>query len=130
VDAYIELIKKKKNIFGFICQGNYWLDIGTRENYLRVHKDILVHKKDILCDLTKPEKPFFIGKDTVVSKNAKLSGFVSIGKNCLIKDNVKLENCVVFNDTVVNNGKAYTNCIISNDFNVCSHSNEGKKTGM
>ncbi len=118
-DAYAEVIKAERRIFGFISQGNYWLDMGTKENYLKVHKDILVDKKDILCDLTKPEKPFFIGKDSVVSKNAKLSGFVSIGKNCIIGDDVKLENCVIFDDTVVDNGKAYENCIMSNDFNAC-----------
>ncbi|TES91501.1 MAG: NDP-sugar synthase [Candidatus Cloacimonadota bacterium] len=116
VDAYVELIRMEKNIFGFVCGNNYWLDIGTKENYLLVHKDILLESKNILCNFSLSSSPFFVDKGSQVSKKAQLSGFVSIGRNSLIGDNVQLENCVIFDNTVIDDGKNYRNCIISKDF--------------
>lgn len=118
VDAYLEIIKEKGKIFGYESKGGYWLDMGTKEKYLQVHRDILLDKKEVLPDFAIPSTPFFIGKGTEVSETAELSGFVSIGKNCIIEDKVRLENCVVLDDTVIDSGKAYVNCIISNDFKV------------
>jgi NDP-sugar pyrophosphorylase family protein len=119
VDAYLELIKEEGAIFGYKCTDGYWLDIGTKEKYLQVHRNILGDKKEVLPDFTIPSSPFFIGKGTEVSETAELSGFVSIGRNCFIGDSVRLENCVVLGDTVIDNGKEYENCIILNDCNAC-----------
>lgn len=115
VDAYLELIKGEEKIFGYGYGDGYWLDMGTKEKYLQVHRDILVDKREVLPDFAIPSTPFFIGKGTEVSKTAKLSGFVSIGKNCVIGEDVNLEDCVVLDDAVIDSGKAYVNCIISND---------------
>ena len=70
----------------------------------------------MLYDFSLPATPFFIGKESLVSKKTELSGFVSIGKKCFIGDDVRLENCVIFDNTVIDDGKTYNNCIISNDF--------------
>ena len=116
IDTYTNLITEGEDIFGFICRDNYWIDIGTKENYLLVHKKILLERKKILSNFILPDTPFFVGAASNVSKKAKLSGFVSIGKDCSIGDCVQLSNCVVFDNTVINSGKSFSNCIISNDF--------------
>ena len=116
IDTYVHLIKQGENIFGFICRNSYWSDIGTKEDYLRVHNEILKGKKNVLCNFSLPESPFFIGKTSRISKKATLSGFVSIGKRCFIGDDVRLENCVIFDNTTIDDGKMYNNCILSNDF--------------
>ncbi|MCK4585425.1 NDP-sugar synthase [candidate division WOR-3 bacterium] len=116
IDTFASLITEGENIFGFVCRNNYWSDIGTKEKYLLVHKEILIDRKYMLYDFSLPATPFFIGKESLVSKKTELSGFVSIGENCYIGDTVRLENCVIFDNTILDDGKTYKNCIISKDF--------------
>ena len=119
IEAYEWLIKDGKNIYGFVSHGSYWRDIGTKKNYLQVHRDVLIKGKNIFDRQDKIKRPFFIGKNSIVNKDIKLSGFVSIGENCTLGTNSKLENCIVFDDTQIKKDSIYKNCIISNKFQVC-----------
>ena len=84
----------------------YWLDIGTPEKYLQVHRDLLSGK----CCEYDPEgrRKGMIGEGTFIHPTAQLTGPVVIGPGCKIGPGVKLigpavigPNCELMEDCVV-----------------------------
>lgn len=116
VDTYASMIEKGKPLYGFESKGHYWLDIGTKEKYLRVHRDILVDKQTPFRGIQRIGSGVFIGTDSWVSEKARLSGFISIGANCSVEAGVHLENCVVLDNTHVQEEDFLTNAVIAPEF--------------
>lgn len=98
IPVYQELIKKRC-IRGYVSIGHFWSDIGTPERYLEVHKFILSGKERFF--LTPYKNNLCVGENSIISPTAKLKGFMSIGKNCNIKDYVVLEDCVVWDSVTI-----------------------------
>jgi mannose-1-phosphate guanylyltransferase len=83
---------------------NYWMDTGTPENYLQLHRDLLSGKYDGY----KPENDVTTGTGCKIHASAKFKGKVIIGDNCVITSGVKLTgpvvlgpNCKIGKDTTV-----------------------------
>ena len=70
---------------------NYWMDTGTPENYLQLHRDLLSGKYDDY----KPENDVTIGKRCKIHTSVKFQNKVVIGDNCIIDSGVKLTGPVV-----------------------------------
>jgi NDP-sugar pyrophosphorylase family protein len=94
-DVFKELIKRKE-LFGYLSSDQYWREIGTVPDYLDVHRDLLVERTPVLMESDLPAFSIYIGQGSRVSRMARLSGFVSIGRDCIIEDGVSLEDCVVW----------------------------------
>ncbi len=115
---YIELIKShQESLKGYVSKSHYWKDIGTLGSYLDAHRDILVEGISPLsvgdrhaCPL--PRGSIYIGNSSIVSPLAKLTGFVSIGRNCVIEQEVELENCIVWDNVIVHKGKIVKNEVL------------------
>ncbi len=120
IDAYIELIKSRAgSLKGYISKTHYWKDIGLLENYLGAHHDILVEQINALSERnvgaycnTPLSKNIYIGENSTVSPFANLTGFVSIGKNCTIEEGTQLENCVIWDNVIVNKGEIAKNKVL------------------
>ena len=70
---------------------NYWMDTGTPENYLQLHRDLLSGKYDDY----KPENDVTIGKRCKIHPTVKFQNKVVIGDNCINDSGVKLTGPVV-----------------------------------
>jgi NDP-sugar pyrophosphorylase family protein len=125
LDMYVEIVRNRERVFGFVYEDRYWRDIGTKEKYLRVHKDILIDRKKVLVDFTLPRSSVFIERSAAVTATAHLKGFVSIGKRCILGDRVSLEDCVVLEGTILDEEREYKNCILSNSFIATVDQNDG-----
>jgi mannose-1-phosphate guanylyltransferase len=116
VDIYASLIERGKSIYGFETRGHYWLDIGTKQKYLLVHRNILIDRMKPLKRLPDVDSAVFIGEDSRVSAEVSLSGFVSIGNHCSVEAGIRLENCVLFDDTHLVDASTYTDSVLSPEF--------------
>ena len=83
---------------------NYWMDTGTPENYLQLHRDLLSGKYDSY----KTENDVCIGKGSKVHTTVKFKGKVIIGDNCKIASGAKFTgpvvigpNCKIGEDTAI-----------------------------
>jgi mannose-1-phosphate guanylyltransferase/phosphomannomutase len=116
IDIHASLIQKGEPIYGFESTGHYWLDIGTREKYLRVHRDILGGKALFPGVHPLPRSSIYIGDGSHVHEHAELSGFVSIGRNCSIGEGVRLKDCVVFDNTQLKDKRSYADRVLAPEF--------------
>lgn len=71
----------------------YWLDIGTPEKYLQVHRDLLGGKSKLYSPAS--DKGVLIGEKSKVHRTAQIQGPVMVGANCSIGPRVKLTGPVV-----------------------------------
>lgn len=111
IEVYQTLIDNDEPISGVPIQGA-WYDIGTHKRYWQVHHDIL--NKKIKIKEVKVNYHHYVHPTSDV-KTKDLSGFVSIGANCFISENVTLNNTVVFNNSRIQEGN-FSNCLLSDKF--------------
>lgn len=103
VDVIKDLVKDGGKAFGYkTFKNDYWLDIGTPEKLLQGN----------IYHLKKQGNSFLEGENTEISGDAVISGYVSIGKKCIIKSGVKLHNVVLLDNTIVEKNVSKRNCIL------------------
>jgi len=84
----------------------YWLDMGTPEKYLQLHRDLLSGKSGHYTPAT--DREVLIGRQCSVHPTAQINGPVVIGDNCTIGENTRLtgpvvigNGCTILEDTVI-----------------------------
>jgi mannose-1-phosphate guanylyltransferase len=109
------ILNKKEKVKGFVEHNYYWHDIGTIEDYYKVHREIILEKKAKLKYLPSFSGTTYLGEATVIEEGVSLQGFCSIGKNCLIKKGAYLENCIIWDNTTIEEKERLKDCIKSRE---------------
>jgi mannose-1-phosphate guanylyltransferase len=101
------LLARGEPVYAY-SSSSYWIDIGTPEKYLKLHRDLLDRK-------TSPGQGIQIGKGSRVDPTCQMQGPVLIGDNCSLEQGVKLigpvvlgHKCVVMQDAVIQESIAWT----------------------
>ena len=113
IDLYDQLIKRKPgSIQGFIPHNAYWIDVGTPAAYLRIHRDLLLHRKADIPGHETWINGIHQGTGCTIDSTAHLDGFISLGEDCRVEANVSLKNCVVWDNSVIESGTQCKNGVI------------------
>ncbi|MFC2056179.1 sugar phosphate nucleotidyltransferase [Chloroflexota bacterium] len=90
----------------------YWIDMGTLEKYLQLHRDLLSGKSGQYA----PTEDLVIGEQSNIHPTAKITGSVVIGANCAIGQGVKLigpvvigDGCSILEDSLIENSVIWRN---------------------
>ena len=111
-DLFPKLLKARKRLFGYIAEG-YWQDIGSIEQYMKVHHDILRGMSDIKPEGFKLGGSVWVDGGANVDPQASLRGPIVIGKNAKIKAGARLRPyTVIGNNTVVKAGAFLSRTVI------------------
>ncbi|MRR11697.1 NDP-sugar synthase, partial [bacterium] len=112
------LMEKGHDLYGCVVDG-YWADVGSLENYVEVHRDILDGKAHIYVPGARTKDDVWvgtgadihpsaelspkvvIGANTRVRADAKIGPYTIIGDNCLIGLNAETEHAIIWNDSFV-----------------------------
>jgi mannose-1-phosphate guanylyltransferase len=91
---------------------NYWMDTGTPEKYLQLHRDLLVGR----CDGYSFEKDLTIGRGGNIHPSVQMQGRVIIGDNCTVGRGVRLagpvvigRDCTIGEDAVITDSVIWQN---------------------
>lgn len=109
ISLYLKLISRGMKVCGCRVENHYWLDIGTPDDYHRIHRDI--HQKKVwlsndLSQLSSQAKPPSIGKGTT------LDGYVCIGRNTTIGKDCTIRNSIIWDEVEIKDNLAIEECII------------------
>lgn len=91
----------------------YWNDIGTISQYKQSIQDVfngickIEHAKIVDTNLGS----YTAGK-TKIPSTVRFVGNNVVGSNCKLGEYIKLENCVVLDNSVINTGSELSNCVI------------------
>jgi NDP-sugar pyrophosphorylase family protein len=110
-----DLIARGDRVLGPVHRG-YWIDIGTPEKYLQVHRDIMDGRYTLPPFKGNPEMawvapsariepgarlqgPLFIDEGCVVKTGATIGPHTVLGKNCHVDENAVVSSSIVWPDT-------------------------------
>jgi mannose-1-phosphate guanylyltransferase len=114
---YPELLARGDRVTGFVHRG-YWIDIGTPEKYLQVHRDILGGEFPVDLGRAGPQggvvapsarvspqarlvPPFYIGPGCVVEAGAEVGPAASLVADVTVAEGARVRDSVVWRGTVV-----------------------------
>jgi len=103
LEAALSVYLKDNNIEAIEGRG-FFFDIDKPWHMLEANYYIV---NELTGKLTENK----LGKNSVISPNAKIKGFVQLGENSYIGDNVLIEgNLIVGDNTIIDNGAIFTGC--------------------
>jgi NDP-sugar pyrophosphorylase family protein len=109
------LIERGETFVAHIDQG-YWIDIGTPEKYVQVHRDIMDGRFRTAPFVDRPgtalvspdarieegavvDAPCFIAPGAVVKAGARIGAYSVIGRHCHIEEQAVIDGAVLWADT-------------------------------
>ncbi len=116
------LLDQGKPIYGYPSSG-YWMDTGTPEKYLQLHRDLLSGKSSQYVPALPGE--VVIGEQSYIHPTAQIKGPVMIGSNCTIERKVRLtgpvvigSGCQILSEAVVEESIIWRNTQIGQHVNL------------
>jgi len=106
------LIERSESFVAYVYRG-YWIDIGTPEKYMQVHRDIMdgryraapfagetsaawVSPDARVDEGVTLEGPCFIDADAVVKAGARIGPYSVIGRHCHIEEHAVIDRAIVW----------------------------------
>jgi mannose-1-phosphate guanylyltransferase len=126
--VFPSLIADGYTVLGFPSDA-YWMDVGTSERYMQLHRDILAGKLDGWLPDISHDGPIFgegsqiwedaaIGAGVVLGSGCRIGGRVVIngptvfGDACDVRDNARIDDSVVWSNSKIGSGAIVRNSII------------------
>lgn len=110
------VLLKERQINTFEIDG-YWSDIGTLAQYKMSTQDVF--RGDCMF-VHEPLKKTFDGAyiSETVYDNVRFIGNSTIGNGCKIGKNVTLENCILWDNVIIDDGVTLTNCVVASNSSI------------
>jgi mannose-1-phosphate guanylyltransferase len=125
-----QLLESGEPIYAYPSSA-YWMDIGTPEKYLQLHRDIMrgevkgyslvqgkVVKIGTGCNIhadTQLAGPVVIGNNCVINRGVKLFGPVVIGPGSTIAEDAVIETSILWHNGRIGTRVNLNECLVAND---------------
>jgi len=112
-DVFPRLLARGKDMYAVVIKGKYWCDIGTIEQYVQAHFDILEGSAQLALPGTESQPGVWLGDRVVVDQTARLMPPVVIGDGCTIGPQVEIgPGAVLGRDVRVGRGASVKRSVI------------------
>jgi mannose-1-phosphate guanylyltransferase len=111
IPILVEWIGQGGKLGGVVLDDGKWFNIGSRAEYLEVHR--IIEKERWKPDyVSTAEWPVQVAADAVVDPSARLSGFYSVGAACRVGAAAILENTILWPGAQIASRSHLRNCIV------------------
>jgi NDP-sugar pyrophosphorylase family protein len=107
----VDWIGQGGRIGGVVFDDGKWFNIGSRAEYLEVHR-IIQEERWKPDYVSTAEWPVQIAADAVVDPSARLSGYYSVGAGCRVGAAAMLENTILWPGAQITSRCHLRNCIV------------------
>ena len=113
IDLYRELALQGR--VGLLrVDGSFWRDIGTPEDYLQLHRELLETQTHLDIDSSDRRKGnWLVGEGVRLGNNVRLLGWGCLGRGVTVGDCVTLSDSVIWDQARIPEGDVVTETIIS-----------------
>ncbi len=134
-DLFPYLLKEGKPLYGCLVDG-YWCDVGSIEQYINVHHDILDRKVKVepmgvkmLEDIWLDEGsdihpsadlsgPIVIGSHVRIRAGAKIGPHTVVGNNVFISENAEVISTIVDDNTFIGAHAKLNSCVVGKNCDI------------
>ncbi len=102
VPIFCEMIRSAAKLGGIVIDEGHWWDLGSREHYLAVHRDLATSQPAPWIEATARVEP-----------KAQLLGATAIGAGARIGAGAVLRDCLIWDDAEVAPGAQLERCIVT-----------------
>ncbi len=126
-----DLLERGQRVCGYSSSA-YWVDIGTVEDYLRLHHDLLMGRAGLnvakqatsqsagchVHPTAEIQGPVLMGDGCYVGSHSRLIGPVVMGPGCTIGSHAVIEGAVLWQGVSLGAGVNLRNCILASNCQV------------
>jgi mannose-1-phosphate guanylyltransferase len=125
-----QLLEAGEQLFAFPSNA-YWMDIGTPEKYLKLHRDLMrgevkgyqvvqgkvvkIGQNCIISPETQIVGPAVIGNNCVISRGVKIFGPVVLGNGANLGEDTKIDSTIIWSNTRLGSKVTLSECLVAND---------------
>lgn len=110
VPVLADWIGQGGKIGGVVLDERDWFNIGSRSEYLSVHRHI-VEKKWRPDYLDTPDWPEEISRSSIVAPGARIEGACSVGDRCVVEEGSIIENSILWAGAKVSKESRLRGCV-------------------
>ena len=111
IPVLAEWIGQGGQIGGVVLQEGKWFNIGSRAEYLEVHR-VIQEERWRPAYVSEPEWPVQVAADAVVEPGVRFSGFHAVGAGCHVGADAFLENTILWPGAEIASRSRLCNCIV------------------
>jgi NDP-sugar pyrophosphorylase family protein len=111
IPIVVEWIGRGGKIGGVVLEDGKWFNIGSRAEYLEVHR-VIQEERWRPAYVSEPEWPVQISAGAAVEPGARLSGFYSVGAGCRVGADALVENTILWPGAQIASRCRLLNCIV------------------
>jgi mannose-1-phosphate guanylyltransferase len=146
------LVERGETFVAYVYNG-YWIDIGTPEKYVQVHRDIMdgrfeaapfdglpnrtwVSSDARLEDGATIDGPCFVDEGVLVKAGARIGPYSVVGRQCQIEEDARIDGAIIWQngrigrDAVIENAVLGRNCHIGRSAAVGAGAVLGDKSSL
>ncbi len=115
IECYKKLLKKGGTIRAYLAKDHFWTDMGTPEDYLKLHAGLLAREIPVYDELKEvlAETPFVGVDNASIAEDVKLLDWVCIGNGAAIKSAATLQRVIVWDGASVPAGSIIKDSIVT-----------------
>lgn len=99
-DIFPRMLAEGRPIYGYVME-EYWTDVGSLDQYRQAQYEMLNGMTRLPIAGTVLNENIWIGENTEIDPDARITGPVVIGANCRIKSGTTIEPDTVIGDNVL-----------------------------
>ena len=104
VPIFCEMLREHATLGGIVIDDGHWWDLGTRDQYLGVHRVI----SDFRFQISD-----WVDASAHISPSAKIEGATAIGAGARVGDGAHLRDCLIWENAEVAPGAQLDRCIVT-----------------
>jgi len=115
IECYRKLLEQGGSIRAHLATDHFWTDMGTPEDYLKLHADLLEQKIPVYEELDKvlAEAPFVGTQNASIAEDVKLKDWACIGKNATIEAGATVQRAVIWDGAQVPADRVIQDAIVT-----------------
>jgi mannose-1-phosphate guanylyltransferase len=112
IPILVDWISAKGQIGGVVLNDGNWFNIGSRRDYLSVHRTISERcwKPDYM---TPTNWPVEVAQSARIASTARLSGLSVIGEGCVIEDGANIQDSILWEAATIRSGAILQGCVVT-----------------
>jgi mannose-1-phosphate guanylyltransferase len=111
IPILVDWIREGGRIGGVVLEEGEWFNIGSRAEYLEVHRTI-VRTGWKPAYITDPEWPLSIAQSAVVDPGARLTGCSVVGEKCRVESGARLHDTILWTGAQIASRSDLAGCIV------------------